>query len=72
MMILNLGERGHFETLNTLKKVQILISRSFEKLSFSYRSIVKHFKKERENFVTTNDISKYANLFMIIPNLGER
>jgi len=71
-MIPMLGERRHFDTLNTHKKFQILISGCFRKLSFSHGSIVEHFKLEIDNFVTIKDISKNTNLLMKIPMLGER
>ena len=32
----------------------------------------EHFKQERHNFVTISDISKYTNLVVTIPILGER
>ena len=68
----NLGERRHFDTLYTLKKVQILISGSFEFLSFSHESILEHFEQERDDFDSIDHISKYTNLMMMIPNLGKR
>ena len=61
MMIPCLGERRHFQTLNTLSKVRILISECFGNLSFSLGSIVEHFKQESVNFVTINVVSKCAN-----------
>ena len=54
----NLGERRHLDTLN---KVQILISKVFGNLSFSQGGIVEEFKEVRDNFVTINDISKFTN-----------
>ena len=72
MMIPNLGERRHFDTLYTLKKVQILISGSFDKLSFRHASIVENLKQKKHNLVSMNDISKNTNLTVTIPNLGER
>jgi len=72
MMIPCLGERWNFDTLNTLKKVQILISRSVGNLIFSHGSIVEHFKQKRDNFVTIIDITKYTNLLISIASLGER
>ena len=62
MTIPSLGERRHFQTLNTLSKVRILILECFGNLSFSLGSIVEHFKQESDNFVTINVISKCANL----------
>ena len=70
MTIPNLGEGRHFYTLYTLKKVQILISGSFEILGLSHESIVEHFKQESDNFDSINDISKNTSLMMTIPNLG--
>ena len=72
MMIPYLGERRHFHTLNTLTKVQILISKCFGNLTFSHGSIVVHFKQESVNFVTINDITNHTNLILSIPSLGER
>ena len=72
MTALNLGKRRHFDTLNTLKKMQILISKSFGNLSFCHASMVEHLKQEKDNFVTINDNSKYTNLLMRIQILGER
>ena len=54
----NLGERRHLDTLN---KVQILISKVFGNLSFSQGGIVEEFKEVRDNFGTINDISKFTN-----------
>ena len=71
-MFQNLGERTHFDTLDTLKKIKILISKSLGNLSFSHAGIVEEFKEERDNFVTINDISNFTNSIMMIPNLGER
>ena len=70
--ISNLGERRHFDTLYTLKKVQILISGSFDKLSFRHASIVENLKHKKHNLASMNDISKNTNLTVTIPNLGER
>ena len=72
MPIPNLGERRHLYTRYTLKKAKILISGSFEILSFSHESIVENFKKESDNFDSIHDISNNTNLKMTIPNLGER
>jgi len=71
LQIPSLGERWHFDVLNTLKKVQILISNAFWNMSFTHASIVQHFKQERDNFVTINVISSCANLLKAIPCLGE-
>ena len=46
-----LCERRHFDTLNTLMKVQIQISGCFENLSFSHGCLEKQLKQEREHFV---------------------
>ena len=59
--IASLGERWHFDTLNTLKKVQILISRCVGNFSFTKMSIIEYFKHERDNFVIINDFSKCTN-----------
>ena len=67
-----LGERWHFDTLNTYKKVQILISGCFLNLSFSHGSIVEHFKQEIDNFVMIKDISMNTDLLLTIPTLAER
>ena len=72
MTIANVGERGNFYTLYTLKKVLIFISESFEILSFSHECIVEHFKQESDNFDSIDDISKYTGSMMTIPDLGER
>ena len=72
MMFINIGERRHFHTLNRLKKVQILISKYFEKSSISHVSIVVHYNKEKNNFATMNDIPKYSNFLTTAPNLGKR
>jgi len=56
MTILNLYERRHFDTLNTLTNIQVWISGCFENSSFSHGFIVEHFNQERDNFVTINDI----------------
>ena len=71
-MIPTLGERLHFDTLNTQKKVQILILGCFWNLSCSHGSIVEHFKLEIDNFATIKDISMITNLLMTIPTLDER
>jgi len=71
-MIANLDERRHFDTLDTLEKIKILISESLGNLSFSHRGIVEEFNEEREKFVTINDISKFTNSIITVPNLGER
>ena len=47
MTILSLGERWHFDALNTIKKVEIPISWSFGNFNFTHGSIVGHFKQER-------------------------
>ena len=67
MTIPYLGERCHFHTLDTLKKVQILMLRSLENLSFTHVSITELFKHERYNFVITKDILKCTSLLMSIP-----
>jgi len=72
LTIQNVGERRHFDTLDTLEKIKILISESLGNLSFSHGGIVEEFKEERDNFVTINDISNFTNSIMTIPNLGER
>ena len=72
MTISNLCERQHFDTLNTLKNVQIQILGHFENLSFSRGSIVEHFNQGRDNLVTMTDISKRITFLLMIPNLGER
>ena len=72
MTIPNLGERRHFDTLDILEKMKILISASLGNLSFSHRGIVEEFNEERDNFVTINDISKFTNSIITTPNLGER
>ena len=72
MAIPNFVERRHFDALHTLTKVQILISGSFENLSFSHESKVEHFEQESDNFGSNKDISTYTNLMMTIPILGER
>jgi len=72
MKIPILGERRLFETLNTLKKVKILISGRFWNFSFSHGCLVEHFKQERDDFVTINDTSKYTDWLMHITILGER
>ena len=46
MTIQSLGERRHFDALNTIKKVEIPISWSFGNFSFGHGSIVGHFKEE--------------------------
>jgi len=46
MTIPSLGERHHFDGLNTIKKVQIPISWCFGNFGFSHGSIVEHFKQE--------------------------
>ena len=46
VMIPSQGDRRHFERLNTLKKVQILILGSFANLSFSNVCLVEHFNKK--------------------------
>jgi len=46
MTIPSLGERWHFDELNTIEKVQIPISWSFGNFSFSHWSILEHFKQE--------------------------
>jgi len=61
LTIPNLGERRHFD----------IVEESW-KLEFSHRGIVEEFKEERDNFFTINDISKFTNSMMTIPNLGER
>ena len=61
MTIPNQGERGHFYTLYTFKNVQILISESFEIMSFSDESMVWHFKQECDNFDSIKDISNNTN-----------
>ena len=45
-MFQNLGERTHFDTLDTLKKIKILISKSLGNLSFSLGGILEEFKKK--------------------------
>ena len=70
LIIPNLGEIRHFDTLNTQKKFLILISGCFRNLSFSHGGIVEEFKEERDNFVTINEILKFINLIMTIPSLG--
>ena len=72
MTILSLGERWHFDALNTTKKVEIPISWSFGNFNFTHGSIVEHFKQEKSHFVTIKDISKYNNLLMTITSLGKR
>ena len=72
LTILNLGERRHFDTLDTLEKIKILISESLGNLSFSHRGIVEEFNEERDKFVTINDISNFTNSIITVPNLGER
>ena len=69
MTIPTLGERRHFDMLNTHKNVQILISSCFRNLSCSLGSIVEHFNQEKDNFVTIKDISKNTNLLITIPTL---
>ena len=71
MKIPNLCERRHFDTLYIVKKVQILISKCFQKLCFNRWSIVEHFKQERDNFDSINHIFKHSNLMMAIPNFVE-
>jgi len=71
MTALNLGKRGHFDSQNTLKKVQILILKTFGNLSLCHASMVEHLKQEKDTFVTINDISKYTNLLVTIQILGE-
>jgi len=71
MTIPYLGERRHFNTLNTLKKVEILISTCVGKFSFTHVSIIEHFKHERDNFVIINDFSKCTNFILMIPYLRE-
>jgi len=56
LMIPNLSERRHFDTQNTFKDVQILIPRSFGKLSFIHGSTVEHWKQERGTFDAIKDI----------------
>ena len=51
LTILNQCERGHFDTLNKLMKVQSRISRCFLNFCFSHGSIVEHLQQERYNFV---------------------
>ena len=58
-------------TLHTLEKIKILISKSLGNLSFTHRGIAEEFIEERDNFVTINDISKFTNSIMTIPNLWE-
>jgi len=72
MMTPTLAERWHFDTLNTHKKIQILILGCFWTLSFSYGSIVEHLKQEIDNIVTIKDISKITNLLITIPTIAER
>ena len=72
LTIPNLGERRHFDTLDTLEKIKILISKSLGNLSFSHRGIVEEFNEERDKFVTINDISNFTNSIITVPNLGER
>ena len=64
MTIQNVGERRHFDTLDTLEKIKILISESLGNLSFSHGGIVEEFKEERDNFVTINYISMFTNAMM--------
>ena len=71
MTALNLGKRGHFDSLNTLKKVQILISKTFGNLSFGHASMVEHLEQEKDNFVTINDNSKFTNFLTRIQILGD-
>ena len=47
MTIPSLGERRHFDALNTIKKVEIPILRSFGNFYFTHVSIVEHVKQER-------------------------
>ena len=68
----SLGEKWHFDALNTLTKVRILISKCFGNLSFSHGSIVEHLKQESDNFVTIDDLTNHTNLILSIPSLGER
>ena len=72
MTIPSQGERRHFDTLNTVKKVQILISKYFANTSISHASIVEHNKIERINFHRMIDIPKYSNFLMTTLNLGKR
>ena len=66
-----LGERLHFDALNTHKNFQVLRSKGFSNMSFSHGSIVQHFKQERDNFFTINVISRCSNLLKTIPCVGE-
>ena len=47
MTIPSLGERRHFDGLNTTKKLEIPILRCFGNFSFCHGSIVENFKQER-------------------------
>jgi len=51
-----LGERRHFDTLNTQNQIQILISGCFRNLCCSHGSKVEHLNQERDIFVTIKDI----------------
>jgi len=61
MTIRSVGERWHFNVLNTNKKVQNSDFVRFREL-----------QTRMSHFATIKDILKYTNLHMTIPNLGER
>jgi len=40
-------------------------------MCFRHRSIAEHLEEKKDNFVTINSISKYNNLVLPIPSIGE-